>query len=142
MAVVWSVVFIVVLAGAWYAQLTAGALSITALAVLSVGSLIFFLFVAESDCRAITRGRSYCRNNAHGLLGACHIQQHKRQKLRKLVPFRLGPSKLRVWWERNTVGLASSPRQLLDTAGTAFSILSAIAAAMMAGWEIWFRPDP
>lgn len=135
---VWSLVAMVILGGVWYVHLTARTLSIFALAALSIVALIFFLFFAPSDCRAITRGRMYCRNNAHGLLGACHIQQHKKQNLAKLMPFRLGPSKLKAWWDRNTVGLASSPRQFLDTLGTGFSILSAVATAVLAGWTVAF----
>jgi hypothetical protein len=42
-------------------------------AVVITGYVALF---AKSDCLAVIRGGKTCRNNAKGLLRACHIQQH------------------------------------------------------------------
>lgn len=51
-------------------------------AVLSSG---YFLFGAPLWCAAPVRAGGGCRNNAHGLLLGCHLEQHKWAKLRMLV---------------------------------------------------------
>ena len=74
-------------------------------------------------------GGSPCRNNAKGLLRACHIQPHKRQKSRSLVYFggERDGSRLSSWWRENRQGLWSTPRQIPDTIGAIASIGSVAA---------------
>lgn len=90
----------------------------------SIMLLAFFVFFAPADCRAANRNGSLCRNNAHGLMGACHLQQHKRQKAwRNLL--RLGPQ---GWLRENMEGLFGTARQSIDTLGAVGSVVSALIA--------------
>ncbi|MFN8108338.1 MAG: hypothetical protein U0Y82_00570 [Thermoleophilia bacterium] len=92
----------------------------------------YFLLISPADCRATNRTGQACRNNARGLLGACHLQQHKRQKLRALL-FSWKPApgrRFTAWWQANTVGLFGSPRQCIDTLGSVGSALGVLVAVV------------
>jgi hypothetical protein len=57
-------------------------------AALGIGSLLataYFLFQAPVPCCAENRNRTFCRNNAHGIIGGCHLKQHRWQNLKMLV---------------------------------------------------------
>ena len=109
--------------------LWAAGASLELIAGASVMSTRYFLWFAPADCRARTRGCLPCRNNAKGLLRACHIQQHKRQKSRRLVYFggERDGSRVSGWWRENRQGLWSTPRQIPDTIGAIASIGSVAA---------------
>jgi hypothetical protein len=125
-----SFVAILVLIGAWVLGFPPVPLAITSLV-----SLIYFLFFAPADCRAEGR-QGPCRNNAHGLLLACHIEQHKRQKLWMLLPGRNFYIRVKNWWVNLRRALWDTPRQCLDTFGTIVSILSSLAAFLKVLWEL------
>ncbi|MFN8121298.1 MAG: hypothetical protein U0237_02605 [Thermoleophilia bacterium] len=104
------------------------------LVVLSICLLggAYFLWISPADCRASIRNGQACRNNARGLLGACHLQQHKRQKLSALfLSWRPAPGRrFSSWWQANTVGLFGSPRQCVDTLGSVGSVLGVLVAVV------------
>jgi hypothetical protein len=106
-----------------------------ALIAISLAALVIMLFLATADCRAANRTRTLCRNNARGLLGSCHLQQHKRQNLLFAV-FAARKRKSAESALQNKFGeLWSSPRQLLDTVGAVVALGSALLgiAATVAG---------
>lgn len=74
----------------------------TWLAVLSFGSLGFFMFQAKVPCCAETRKGLYCRNNATGILGGCQIIEHKWQNLRLLIR--------RSTWESSRAGFSEKSK--------------------------------
>jgi hypothetical protein len=61
-------------------------------AVASLLSVGFFMFQARVPCGAINRKRNnitgdieWCRNNASGILGGCHLKSHRWQNAKLLV---------------------------------------------------------
>ena len=97
----------------------------TVIAGWSAVALVYFLFFAPSDCLAVTRNRKLCRNNAHGLLRSCHLQQHKRQNL-----LRFGRSPAGQTWMSEAGELVSTPKYALATAGAVVSLASTLIALM------------
>lgn len=122
MAIVWSALALVALAGLFYAQAPANLLLVA-----SVLALVYFLLYAPSDCGARLRNGGRCRNNGKGLLRGCHLQQHRRQKLGMMFVPRGG---FRAWWGRLNRGLWSSPKQTVDSLG-AIGSLVAVPVALL-----------
>jgi hypothetical protein len=101
MAAVWAVlgavfvVFLIFLDVPWNYPVVA--------AVVITGYVALY---AKSDGLAVIRGGKICRNNAKGLLRACHIQQHKRQK------------SLRLWAQGRSVNdVVASSRNAIASVG-------------------------
>lgn len=87
--------------------------------VAAVVLLIYLGLFAKSDCLAAIRGGGTCRNNARGLLRACHIQQHKRQK------------SLRLWAQgRDASDLLKSGRNSVEAISGLASGIAAVVAAI------------
>jgi hypothetical protein len=89
--------------------------------VLSGLSLVWVLFLAPARCGADTRDHKPCRNNCSGLLRACHIREHRRQKFEMMF------SKSR--WQQ-LKDLWSSPREVIATVSGLIAIVGAVVAIM------------
>ena len=114
MAAVWAVlgaafvVYLIFLDVPWNYPVVA-ALVITA----------YIALFAKSDCLAVIRGGKTCRNNAKGLLRACHIQQHKRQK------------SLRLWAQGRDIGdVVKSSRNAVASIGVVATNVAAVVGAV------------
>lgn len=105
------------------------------LIAISLAALVVMVFLAPADCRAANRTRTLCRNNARGLLGSCHLQQHKRQNLLFAVFAGRRRKSAESAFQNKFGELWSSPRQLLDTVGAVVALGSALLriAATVAG---------
>ena len=49
-------------------------------------ALVFFLLIIPRSCRAIKFDGTRCGNNANGLLGGCHLVNHKWQNFWRILP--------------------------------------------------------
>ena len=121
MALVLSPVVIAAVVSLWFV----GAAP-TGIAVWSAAAFVYFAFFAPSDCLAVNRNGTLCRDNAKGLLRSCHRQQHKRQNM--LRYFR-SPTKAGGWLAKGAE-LFNTPRMLLATTGAAVSLLSGVLALL------------
>ncbi len=93
---------------------------------LSVVLAVYFLAFSEADCRAVNRDKTLCRNNARGLLGACHLQQHKQQKAWR----RLTHLGFKGWLSETARGALGTTRQVITTLGSIASVVSAVVAVL------------
>ena len=86
--------------------------------VAALGITGYVALFAKSDCLAVIRGGKTCRNNAKGLLRACHIQQHKRQK------------SLRLWAQGRDIGdvVKSSRNAVASTGVLAANVAGSVGA--------------
>jgi hypothetical protein len=97
--------------------------------MLEVGSMLavtYFSFQAPVPCCAENRDRTFCRNNARGIIGGCHLKQHKWQNLRMLVH--------RHSWTRLAHGLfrkASGNAAALGALGSLGSVFVAAVALVV-----------
>ncbi|HSK90223.1 MAG TPA: hypothetical protein VK875_02815 [Euzebyales bacterium] len=90
----------------------------------SAVGLMYFLFLAPTDCVVLDGYRLRCRGPAGGLLRSCDQQAHRRQNLRRLTRAPDGGG----WWRMRGAELASSPKNVLTTAGAALSMASILLA--------------
>lgn len=105
------------------ASMVTGKLGLLAPVLLALASVGYFLVQAPTQCRAVNRdGKTWCRNNASGLIMGCHIRQHRRQMLTMaFVPRN---------WRRFNEGLWSEPAQRTATVASLAGAVSAIAAVV------------
>jgi hypothetical protein len=87
--------------------------------VLSGVSLVWVLFWAPAWCGADTRDHKPCRNNCSGLLRACHIREHRRQKFTMMFSNRRWQQLKDLW---------SSPREVIATVSGLIAIVGAVVA--------------
>jgi hypothetical protein len=94
-------------------------------AALAVGSFLglsYFLFQAPVPCCAKNRDLTFCRNNAHGIIGGCHIKQHKWQNFKMLIH--------RQSWARLAQGLFRRVSGNAAAVGALASSMSAMVATI------------
>jgi hypothetical protein len=77
----WGYLLIPVIVWAWTTRET----SYGPIAIASALSTTYFMFQTKVPCCAINRNHTFCRNNARGLLGGCHLRDHKWQNIRMLA---------------------------------------------------------
>jgi hypothetical protein len=77
----WGYLLLPALYWAWFV----GDVGYGPLALLSTIAAGYFLLQAKVPCCAENRDLTFCRNNARGLLGGCHIVQHRWQNLKMLI---------------------------------------------------------
>jgi hypothetical protein len=119
----WGYLLLPVLYWAWFV----GELGYGPLTILSTVAGAFFLFQAKVPCCAANRDGTFCRNNAHGLLGGCHIAQHRWQNLKMLIR--------QSSWGRLAHGLfrrVSGGAATLSAVGSVASALIAAGALLVA----------
>ena len=56
------------------------------------------LFAAPVWCGAEIRGGRSCRNNSYGLLGGCHLREHRWQRFKSLFKLRQFGETFRGWF--------------------------------------------
>jgi hypothetical protein len=66
----WAYILLPIIAWAWFVANFNPAI----IATLSALAVAFFLFQAPVPCCAETRKGEWCRNNATGILGGCHLK--------------------------------------------------------------------
>lgn len=88
----------------------------------SAVALMYFLFMAPTDCVVLDAYRLRCREPAGGLLRGCEEQQHRRQLRQRFtrIPRSGG------WWRSRGAELVSSPKNLLASVGAAVSLTSGL----------------
>lgn len=86
-------------------------------------ALMYFLFLAPSDCVVVQTDSTRCGAATAGILRSCGQQDHWRDNLRRFVPARK-----RGWWRARGLEAVSSPRNLLTAVGTSVSLTSALFA--------------
>ncbi|GLZ33161.1 hypothetical protein Lesp02_53490 [Lentzea sp. NBRC 105346] len=99
------------------------------LAILSGFIVLYVLFQAPVWCTAETRNKSFCRNNAGGLLMGCHLREHKWQKFRMVV-------KTRYWGRlgrRFMTGIGAQAATFSAIAGIASAMTAIIALVVKKG---------
>ncbi|MEN3582847.1 hypothetical protein AAH978_01580 [Streptomyces sp. ZYX-F-203] len=77
----WGYIVAAALVVAWSRQW-----ALPGIVALSVGVSAYAAFQVPVWCGAVNRdGRTYCRNNAYGVLMGCSKRQHRWQKIRMIV---------------------------------------------------------
>lgn len=77
----WGYIAVAALVVAWSQQW-----ALPIVVALSVAVFAYASFQVPVSCGAVNRdGRTYCRNNAYGLLMGCRYRQHRWQKLKMIV---------------------------------------------------------
>ena len=89
----------------------------------SAVALMYFLFLAPSECVVVKTDSTRCRTAAAGMLRSCGQQEHWRDNLRRFVPARNSG-----WWRARGLEVVSSPRNLLTAVGASVSLTSALFA--------------
>jgi hypothetical protein len=77
----WGYLLLPVLYWVWFVREASYGL----IAIVSVVASLFFLFQAKVPCCAENRDGTFCRNNASGLLGGCHLMNHRWQNLKLMI---------------------------------------------------------
>jgi hypothetical protein len=119
----WGYPAVIVLLTAWWGYID-GSIPVgpVTLLILSLVNAYYFLFRVPTWCRATTRQGESCRNPSVGLLGACHLMQHKWQKMEMILkPTRWRELGRRLW---------AGARGVLATLATIATIASGTAAVM------------
>lgn len=88
----------------------------------SAVALMYFLFMAPTDCVVLDAYRLRCREPAGGLLRGCEEQQHRRQLRQRFTRIPSGGG----WWRSRGAELVSSPKNLLASVGAAVSLTSGL----------------
>ena len=119
----WGYLLLPIIAWAWYFT----NIGVGPLAALSGAALGYFLVQARVPCCATIRSGEYCRNNATGLLGGCHLRQHRWQNIKMLL-------RRQQWTQwasglfRRTNGIAASLSALATAASTVIAAGALVVA--------------
>ncbi|MGD6746131.1 hypothetical protein ACOKM3_30385 [Streptomyces sp. BH106] len=117
----WGLIALVLAIAGWLTS-DIGPAGLTALFALSC---LWFLFQAPNSCGAQTRrSGEKCRNNAHGALRGCHLEQHKWQRARSLF---IRPTLRRAGGE-----LFSSPTTGLASLGALVTLVCTLTTTALA----------
>ncbi|HSK95751.1 MAG TPA: hypothetical protein VK891_03960 [Euzebyales bacterium] len=107
---------------------TTGA-EVSVIAGWSAVALMYFLFMAPTDCVVLDADRLRCRRPAGGLLRACEQQQHRRLLVRRFIRVQRGGG----WWRSRGAECVSSARNLMTAFGAALSMTSGLFALIIRG---------
>lgn len=88
----------------------------------SAVALMYFLFMAPTDCVVLDVYRLRCREPAGGLLRGCAEQQHRRELRQRFTRIPRGGG----WWRSRGAEFVSSPKNLLASIGAAVSLTSGL----------------
>ena len=92
------------------------------LGVISLLVVVYFLFQAPVPCCAENRDHTFCKNNAKGILGGCHLESHKWQNVKLLIRRRS--------WARLAGGLFRQVKGNAAAVSALAGSTSAVAAAV------------
>lgn len=129
----WGYFLIPIILAAWFFIGVAAAPPLAVVSALSIG---FFLFQARVPCGALNRKRNditgdleWCRNNATGILGGCHLKSHRWQNA-KLLFSRSTWGQFARTLLRKTNGQAAAVNALAASASAIIAVGALIVTAV------------